>query len=135
MKRITDFNLSGFIILGIIIVTWVYVISIFVGGDKSNNTSSSNYSTASKELHSGQSVTLNKDELVCSSKANLDKLLSIINQKNKDGENQMLLNGQATFLRKGTKLNVIDGGIAVSEIETSTGEHWFTTRETLQDAL
>lgn len=79
-------------------------------------------------------MTLKKDELVCSSKANLDKLLSLINKKNNDGENQMLLNGQATLLRKGTKINIIDAGVSVSEIETSSGEHWFTTRETLQDA-
>lgn len=124
----------------------VKIINAIVDND-SSSTSNSNYSSSTsssnknssqsndKTLRSGQSIVLNKDELVCSSKENLDKLLSFINQKNKDGENQMLLNGQATFLRKGTKLNVIDGGIAVTEIETSTGEHWFTTRETIQDAL
>lgn len=106
-----------------------------INNNSSNSSATTKSYTNDKTLRSGQSIVLNKDELVCSSKANLDKLLSFINKKNKDGENQMLLNGQATFLRKGTKLNVIDAGIAVSEIETSNGQHWFTTRETLQDAL
>ncbi|EHI99760.1 hypothetical protein CDLVIII_3185 [Clostridium sp. DL-VIII] len=129
MKKITDFNLLGFIILGVIIVTWVYVISIFVGGcDSSSKTS--NYSTSSKELHSGQSVTLKADTLVSSSKENDDKLMSYINKKNKDGENQMLISGQATILKKGTKVNIISIGIT-TEIEVN-GEKWYAPLECFQ---
>lgn len=56
----TNYNVPGFIILGIIIVIWIYVISIFVGGCNFNNTLS-NYYTSSKELHLGESVTLKED--------------------------------------------------------------------------
>lgn len=109
-----------------------------------NNNSASSSSSSSetssskpndKNLRSGQSIVLNKNILVCSSKDNLDKMLSFMSAKNEDGQNQMLLNGQATILSKGTKVNVIDAGIAVTKIETLNSETWFAPREMIEAAL
>lgn len=88
-----------------------------------------------KTLQSGQSITLNKDTLVCSSRDTLDKMLSFLNANNKEAASNMLLNGQATMLKKGTKVNVIDSGIIVTQIETLDGSNWFAPRETIQAAL
>lgn len=88
-------------------------------------------STSSKTtLHSGQSVTLSDGTLVCSSKENLSKMLSFMREKNKDGQNQMLINGQTTILSKGTKVNVINTGIT-AEIEVN-GEKWFAPYELIK---
>lgn len=88
-----------------------------------------------KTLRSGQNIILSKNTPVCSSKDNLDKMLSFINANNNEAVNNMILKGQATILSKGTQVNVIDSGILVTEIETLSGESWFAPREVIQDAL
>lgn len=104
---------------------------------KNNSTESSNSNTTTKSynndktLRSGQSISLNKDILVCSSKDNLDKLISFISQKNNDGQNQMLASGEAKILSKGTKVNIIKAGITV-EMETSDNKKWFAPMEAIK---
>lgn len=108
-----------------ILISCILILSLVSCG------SSSSTSTSSKTtLHSGQSITLKDDTLVCSSKNNLDKMLSFMSQKNKDGQNQMLLNGQATILSKGTKVNVTSVGIT-TEVE-SNGKKWYAPMEVFQ---
>ncbi|KIL06893.1 hypothetical protein SR42_15080 [Clostridium botulinum] len=115
----------------------VEIITAMVGND-SNSISSSNENSSQpndKILHSGQSIVLNKDALVCSSKDSLDKMLSFLNANNKDAATNMLLNGQATMLSKGTKINIIDAGVVVTKIETLNGESWFAPREIIEQEL
>jgi len=82
-------------------------------------------------LHSGQSLTLSNDTPVCSSKENLDKMISFISQKNDDGENQMIASGKAKILSKGTKVNIISTGTTI-EIETSDNKKWFAPMEVIK---
>lgn len=104
-----------------ILVSCIFSLSLIGCGDSTSS---------STTLHSGQSVTLSDDTLVCSSKENEDKLLSYIREKNTNGENQMLLNGQATILKKGTKVNVTSVGIT-TEIEVSS-KKWYAPMEVIK---
>jgi len=106
-----------------ILISCLFILTLVGCGNVSSSGTS-----AKSTLHSGQSVTLSNNTLVCSSKDNLSKMLSFMREKNEDGQNQMLLNGQATILSKGTKVNVISTGMTV-EIETSDNKKWVVPME------
>lgn len=88
-------------------------------------------SSSSSNITTGQSITLSDDTLVCTSKANEDKLISFINANNTSGENGMIQRGEAVILPKGTKVNIIDAGIT-TEIETQDGQDYFAPMELIK---
>jgi hypothetical protein len=96
-------------------------LSLILVGCGSNSVSSSN-------LKNGQSIILPSDTPVASSKENVDKIISYVKNKNGSALNNMELQGDATVLSKGTKVNVVKVGI-VTEIETEQGIHWFAPIE------
>lgn len=86
---------------------------------------SSSYATT------GQSITLSQDTPVCSSKENVNKMISYVQNNNNDGASEMEKNGEATVLPAGTKVNIVKSGI-VTEIETESGEKWFAPNEVIK---
>lgn len=84
--------------------------------------------SASSTLKDGQSITLSDVTPVCSSKDNVDKLISYMQQKNNSGIKSMYINGEVKDLPKGSRVNVVNTGI-VTEIETSDGSHWYGPME------
>lgn len=108
----------------LIIIAVVWAISSF-------SHSSSSSSSSSELPQSGQSITLSDVTPVCSSKENLDKLLSYIREKNNSGIQSMYSRGEVKDLQKGTKVNVTKAGI-VTEIETSGGQKWYAPMEAIK---
>lgn len=87
--------------------------------------------SSSTDLKSGQSLKLSENALVCSSKDNVDKIISYINNDNQEAIQNMHLRGEATVLKSGTTIDIIKVGI-VTEIETQNGERWFAPFEVFE---
>ncbi|NFE72564.1 hypothetical protein FC758_01295 [Clostridium botulinum] len=105
-----------------IFISGIFLVSFAgCGGNSSSKTT----------LHSGESLTLSKDAPVCSSKENVKKMISFINEKNDDGQNRMISNGEAKILSKGTKVDIVKIGATV-EMETSDNKKWFAPIEVVK---
>ncbi|KUO65572.1 MAG: hypothetical protein APF84_14715 [Gracilibacter sp. BRH_c7a] len=91
-------------------------------------------SSSSADLKDGdsQSLKLIDDVLVCSSKENVEKMISYIRKSDLTAVEDMQLSGQATILKSGTIIKIIDDG-NVTEIETQSGEKWFGPREIFEN--
>jgi hypothetical protein len=82
-------------------------------------------------LKIGQSIILSDDTPVCSSKDNVDKMISYVKNKNTSATQGMMLRGEADILSKGTKINVVKIG-TITQIETDSGATWYTIKEMLK---
>lgn len=99
------------------------------GSSQSSSSPSSSSSSSSSSIpQTGQSITLSDVTPVCSSKENVDKLLSYLREKNDSGLKSMYSRGEVKDLPKGTKVNVVKMGL-VTEVETASGTHWFAPME------
>lgn len=86
-------------------------------------------SSSSNNIKTGQRITLSDDLIVCDSKSDEDKFSKYAIANNIKGEQEMLNNGEAVTLSKGTEVNVVDAGITVAEIETSDGKDYYVEAE------
>lgn len=109
-----------------IIISCFMVFSLIGCGDSSSSSSSSS------NLTSGKRITLSDDAPVCSSKENVDKMISFVQNNNSKGQQEMIQRGEATILPKGTEVNIVKSGIVI-EIETQNGTRWFAPEEAIKD--
>ena len=98
----------------------------------SDSSSSSSSSSSSTSIVSGKDLTLVDDTIFATSKDNENKLESYLGQNNTSAEQDMLGNGEAIGLLKGTTVHVIDAGAGVTEVETSDGTDYYTPTCMLQ---
>lgn len=80
-------------------------------------------SDSSTNLKEGQEITLTDDNYVSTSKDIDSELNSYISNKNQDGINTMITNGEVFIITKGTKVSIADLGVGLTKIQVEDGDY------------